>query len=117
LSACSTGLPRQHPANEFIGLPTAFLIAGAKNVVGSLWPVDDAATCLLMREFYSALVQNGELVSTPSTSLAFARDRLTKLRRTEIVEILGKDSDIIPELEYPYAGPEYTLAFQHYGVD
>ena len=117
LSACSTGLPRQHPANEFIGLPTAFLIAGAKNVVGSLWPVDDAATCLLMREFYSALVQNGELVSTPSTSLAFARDRLSKLRRTEIVEILGKDSEIIPELEYPYAGPEYTLAFQHYGVD
>ena len=117
LSACSTGIPRQHAANEFIGLPTAFLIAGAKNVVGSLWPVDDAATCLLMREFYTNLVRDGVVVSTPSTSLAFARDRLSKLRRSEIVEILGKDSDIIPELEFPYAGPEYTLAFQHYGVD
>jgi hypothetical protein len=70
-----------------------------------------------MREFYTNLVRDGVVVSTPSTSLAFARDRLSKLRRSEIVEILGKDSDIIPELEFPYAGPEYTLAFQHYGVD
>jgi tetratricopeptide (TPR) repeat protein len=117
LSACSTGLPRQHPANEFVGLPTAFLIAGARNVIGSLWPVDDAATCLLMREFYAVLVRDNAIISTPSTALAAARDRLRKLTRTDIVEILGKDSEIIPDLDYPYAGPEYTLAFQHFGVD
>jgi CHAT domain-containing protein len=53
LSACDTGLYdiRNNP-NEFIGLPGAFTALGAAGVVGTLWPVSDSATALLMAKFY-----------------------------------------------------------------
>jgi CHAT domain-containing protein len=38
------------------GLSTAFLFAGARNVVASLWKVADESTSLLMVDFYSQLL-------------------------------------------------------------
>lgn len=53
LSACDTGLSDyRHNPDEFTGLPSGFLFAGAAGVVASLWPVDDLATSLLMSRFY-----------------------------------------------------------------
>ena len=53
LSACETGLFEiTNNPDEFVGLPGAFLALGAKGVVGTLWPVSDAATALLMAKFY-----------------------------------------------------------------
>lgn len=53
LSACETGLTDwKKAADEFVGLPTAFLQAGAVGVVSTLWAVDDLATSLLMEQFY-----------------------------------------------------------------
>ena len=53
LSACETGLYdiRSNP-DEFIGLPGTFTALGAAGVLGSLWPVDDHATWLLIAKFY-----------------------------------------------------------------
>jgi CHAT domain-containing protein len=54
LSACETGLseaigPR---AEEYIGLPAGFLLAGAPAVVAPLWAVYEISTALLMERFY-----------------------------------------------------------------
>jgi CHAT domain-containing protein len=38
-----------------LGLTRGFLTAGAQSVVSSLWKVDDAATSILMQNFYSNL--------------------------------------------------------------
>jgi len=38
--------------DEFIGLPGAFIEAGAPTVISSLWPVDDVSTKLLIAQFY-----------------------------------------------------------------
>jgi CHAT domain-containing protein len=56
LSACETGLtdPRSI-SDEYIGLPSAFLYAGALSVVSSLWAVNDFSTCFLMIKFYENL--------------------------------------------------------------
>jgi CHAT domain-containing protein/tetratricopeptide (TPR) repeat protein len=53
LSACETGLLEiiSNP-DEFIGLPSTFMALGAAGVVGTLWPVNDTATALLMARFY-----------------------------------------------------------------
>ncbi|MGW1139105.1 CHAT domain-containing protein [Streptomyces zhihengii] len=47
LAACRTNVSG-HGFDEAYSLATAFLVAGARSVVGSMWPVPDEATSLLM---------------------------------------------------------------------
>jgi CHAT domain-containing protein len=56
LSACETGLIDFHnTSDEYIGLPSGFLYAGASSVVSSLWTVNDLSTAFLMICFYQNL--------------------------------------------------------------
>ena len=56
LSACKTGLiDSRNISDEYIGLPSGFLYAGASNVVSSLWKADDISTVFLMIQFYQNL--------------------------------------------------------------
>jgi CHAT domain-containing protein len=55
LSACRTSLGEVSPGDGVFGLRNAFHISGARNVVASLWNVEDAATSRLMTDFYRFL--------------------------------------------------------------
>ncbi len=55
LSACETGLGKTAGGEGLLGLQQAFQVAGARTLVASLWKVDDAATSVLMDEFYANL--------------------------------------------------------------
>ncbi len=55
LSACETGLGEVAGREGVLGLVRAFHVAGAKNVLASLWAVEDHSTAALMGRFYEHL--------------------------------------------------------------
>jgi CHAT domain-containing protein/tetratricopeptide (TPR) repeat protein len=82
LSACETGLYdiRSNP-DEFIGLPGTFTALGAAGVLGTLWPVDDAATALLIARFYELHLGEG---LAPPTALRRAQAWLREATSAEL---------------------------------
>ncbi|MFC1572789.1 CHAT domain-containing protein [Candidatus Eisenbacteria bacterium] len=55
LSGCQTGLGRKAAGEGHIGLAHAFLQAGARSILVSLWKAEEEATSLLMTRFYENL--------------------------------------------------------------
>jgi CHAT domain-containing protein len=74
LSACETGLGSVSNGDDVVGLTRGFLYAGAQNVVGSLWEVDDDATAELAKLLYVGM-KSGLPVSK---ALAQAQEQLIK---------------------------------------
>jgi len=55
LSSCESAMGKDMGSEGIIGLPRAFLDAGAKRVIASLWKVDDEAAAEFMSIFYKSL--------------------------------------------------------------
>ncbi|MDJ0837178.1 MAG: CHAT domain-containing protein [Acidobacteriota bacterium] len=69
LSACETGLGDISKADGVYSLNRAFLEAGAKNVLSTLWAVDDEATAAFMEYFYTLYLRG----HTPREALRFTQ--------------------------------------------
>jgi CHAT domain-containing protein/lipopolysaccharide biosynthesis regulator YciM len=74
LSACQTGLGAHRKGEGLFGLSRAFLQAGARRVVMTLWEVNDAATADLMNDLY------GHLASGLPAAAALREAKLSMLR-------------------------------------
>lgn len=70
LSACETGIGHEIRGEGLVGLPQAFLYAGAARVVVSLWKVEDRSAARLFESFYRHLLKEGQ---TPSAALRNAQ--------------------------------------------
>jgi CHAT domain-containing protein len=85
MSACDTGISDVTVApEEYLGLPAAFMQAGASGVLGALWPVDDLSTMLLMRRFYEAHISGG---MDPAAALRTAQVAVRDATNAEVREI------------------------------
>jgi CHAT domain-containing protein/Tfp pilus assembly protein PilF len=84
LSACETGLGAWNEEDGVAGLHRALHVAGCRNVVGSLWNVNDSATAALMRTFYHEL-----LVNKRPALQALREAQLTIYRHPERIKALA----------------------------
>jgi CHAT domain-containing protein len=60
LSACDTGTGKLLGQEGIASIERAFLLAGAKSVIASLWPADDTFTIALMKRMYQHLADGAD---------------------------------------------------------
>lgn len=120
LSACETGLiDFKNTSDEYIGLPSGFLLAGSSSVVSSLWNVNDLSTSLLMIKFYQNLKANLTVTLALNQAQIWLRDATTaeleewaKLKLTpELSKQIDKGLDLFGSDEQPFQDPYWWAAF------
>lgn len=77
LAACETASGKLHTGDGIASLQQAFHVAGAKNVAGSLWSVDDEATRTLTESFFRKFIE----IRDPAVALQMAQLELLKQKR------------------------------------
>ncbi len=136
LSSSESGITNvmQGNAEEYVGLPAGFMLAGAPCVVSSLWSVSDLSTSLLMQRFYLNHLNGG---MDFAAALGEAQKWVRELTAGEIAEyaelcyrqFIMRDkrelfrfmrhyrflADRDPALR-PFAHPFYWAAFTVYGI-
>ena len=111
LSCCHSGRGEIR-AEGVVGLTRAFLAAGARAVVASLWAIDDEATKMFMIFFYTHL-KRGE---STSASLQQAMKELRKISSDNKPKywasffLIGDDVKIVPQTIFTYALAVYNNA-------
>jgi CHAT domain-containing protein len=79
LSACDTALGPVEGEEGIAALSRAFLLAGARSVVSTLWSIDDTFSSFMMKQFYGHLAAG----SSPAIAMAAAkRDMVSKYGRS-----------------------------------
>ncbi len=76
LSACETARGKISRGEGIVGLTSAFLFAGSRSVVASLWDVNDESTSLFMEYFYAALKEGltkGDALSKARRELMYSQ--------------------------------------------
>ena len=95
LSACDSllsGITRA--AEEFIGLPTGWILAGSSAVIASHWPVRDDATFLLVNRFFELWQPGpGGRRPAPADALRRAQSWLGTVTVGELAQQFGEIRD------------------------
>ncbi|MGF1959819.1 MAG: CHAT domain-containing protein [Aulosira sp. DedVER01a] len=124
LSACETGIiDIRNNSDEYIGLTSGFIRAGAANIISTLWAVSDFHTALLMIKFYELLpnysynvplalnhTQQELRQATQAQIIDWIRDKekMELAQKQQIIDIL--ETQYKPE-QQPFKKPEFWAAF------
>ncbi|HEY9863567.1 MAG TPA: CHAT domain-containing tetratricopeptide repeat protein, partial [Candidatus Obscuribacterales bacterium] len=124
LSCCETNLTLTPITDEPLSLAAGFLSAGARNVVSTLWAVNDQATSVFTILYYHYLDQG----KTRPEALRLAQLDLRSCQNLEALknsisenplERLGEKGNNPKnsyEVKYPYASPYYWAGFLSQGL-
>ncbi|XP_067046738.1 tetratricopeptide repeat protein 28-like isoform X3 [Acropora muricata] len=96
LSCCHTGRGRILKGEGVIGIARAFLAAGARSVLVSLWALDDWAAMIFMKRFYQHLKEGKTASVAVHQSMKYFRESrgFSKMKYWAPFQIIGDDVKI-----------------------
>ncbi len=106
LSACQTALGDVHNGDGIWGLQRAFMLAGVKTLIMSLWSVDDLATSIIFCKFYEHLLEGRRI----DESLQEAKRYVRESTREEFKKD-GWAVDANKDIGKQYEAPFYWAGF------
>ncbi|MEG4202048.1 CHAT domain-containing protein [Microcoleus sp. Pol12A5] len=122
LSACETGISDfSSISDEYISLPSGFLVAGSSSVVPTLWAVNDLSTSFLMIKFYQLLTAGLSVSLALNSAQLWLRDATKEdlqawtkqlpLRRVEKANLYDMLEKIGSKEIRPFQSPYHWAAF------
>jgi CHAT domain-containing protein len=130
ISACESGIPDLSVHEEYLGFPSALVMAGAKGVISSLWPVPDDSTALLFSKFYAlygqgvaapTALRSAQLWLRDATSLELSVYVLKYFRNEQRNDATARLGPLLRRLRMqpadarPYHDQIYWAGFSYYG--
>ena len=96
LSCCHSGRGRILKGEGVVGIARAFLAAGARSVLISLWAIDDEATMVFMKSFYQHLKEGKTASAAIHQAMKFLREseKFSEMRYWAPFQLLGDDVKI-----------------------
>ncbi|XP_067047458.1 tetratricopeptide repeat protein 28-like [Acropora muricata] len=96
LSCCHSGRGRVLKGEGVIGIARAFLAAGARSVLVTLWAVDDEATMVFMKSFYQHLKKGKTASAAVQQSMKFLREseQFSEMKYWAPFQLIGDDVKI-----------------------
>ena len=101
LSCCHSGRGRILKGEGVVGIARAFLAAGARSVLISLWAIDDEATMVFMKNFYQRLKEGKTASVAVHQTMKCLREseRFSEMRYWAPFQLIGDDVKIEFEAE------------------
>ena len=101
LSCCHSGRGRILKGEGVVGIARAFLAAGARSVLTSLWAIDDEATMVFMKSFYQHLKEGKTASAAIHQTMKFLREseKFSEMRYWAPFQLLGDDVKIEFEVD------------------
>jgi CHAT domain-containing protein/BMFP domain-containing protein YqiC len=102
LSCCETGMTMPKTlTDELLTIGTGFLCAGARNVISSLWSVDDMATALLSQYYHQYRAQgHNRIVALQQAQQELRRtsgEQLKAISQDEFIPVLKSQQEKLEE--------------------
>lgn len=109
LSACDTGNGKNVTGEGIMGLSRAFLVAGSRSVLVTLWPIDSNATVEFMIRFYSYLTSGkSKAEALKLTQMSFVNNNRTGNGYERGFRIVAKNK---PPNNSSYSHPYFWAPF------
>ena len=96
LSCCHSGRGRVLKGEGVVGIARAFLAAGARSVLVTLWAIDDEATMVFMKRFYQHLKEGKSASAAVQQSMKFLREseQFYEMKYWAPFQLIGDDVKI-----------------------
>ena len=95
LSCCHSGRGKILKGEGMVGIARAFLAAGARSVLVSLWAIDDEATMVFMKSFYQYLKEGKTASAAVHESMKSLREsKFSAVRYWAPFQLIGDDVKI-----------------------